>query len=387
MAIKTNTWSTPDDFPGDDTQMVQACVDAAQPGTEMRFPRQYVVSSEIDFVGKLNLVVAGPGGINFIGTNTQRSALSLVGADALTFRDFKVHSSGQAFPPRAIIAIGRKEGSYQGSRCQFHGSVIDGYATDAGVYSIASEVCTWKENYISLHGGGGKKTVYISQQDDLGLGGIKAETYLTGWWANNTIANASEDEDAAALFIYGRGETGNLSFRDNYLTGKNGSAIEVFGGKPSQAYGPFVFDHCYMESNSNLTQFVKFNAEGDIVTWMSGLKFRDCYGLGPAEWFFYSADNVILSRSTFDSNLANEDSSFYGLEYTTLNEHYGNIEARYVANYCYGFVNRAAGGSVFNPGSGYANILADKGRLILSGTNNVRYRIEIVDGIVTAVPH
>ena len=288
----------------EDNVALQSIIDNVPNGTKLLIPGVCKVTGELSFSNKHYLTLEGlswsnngtpitSSGILCYG-NGGRSCLWLVGSTYLTMRNIEI-SSIATTPPKAVIAIGRNA-SGASSFNLFDHIRVTGYATQALVYSIAAEINTWNTPSLQLVGGGAKYVFYTSQVDDLSLGGLTGSTNLSLFMNNFHIWNLVADDNAAGIYINGRGSTGDMYFRNGSGATEQGAAIQinVVNDADDTAFGPFVFESIRMENTGTTTYGIRLTADAGVSNpTVQRLTARDL-NFDPSDSLIYSQDGITL---------------------------------------------------------------------------------------------
>ena len=315
--VDVRTFGAVCDGSTDDHDALQDAIDAAPNGTKLLIPGVCAFTGELDFSGKTYITVEGmswanngtpatASGLKHLGGNA-RSALWLVGATYFTLRNLEIYSTSTT-PPKVVLALGRSDAGSYGWH-SFDHVRITGYATQALVYSIASEVNTWNAVAMQLEGGGGKYVFYTSQSDSLSVspGDFTASTNLSLFMNNFWIWNLVDDADAAAIYINAAGSTGDMYFRHGSGASRKGSHIQinVVDDGADAASGPFVFDGIRMEDETTIGiphgMLLTSAAAAAVV---DGLQLSNSSLLG-TDSVLYAEDGITLDGLTMRGNKSN----------------------------------------------------------------------------------
>jgi hypothetical protein len=313
-----------------DTAAIQAAVAAAAPGADIFLGRPnatYVLSEPISFAGKTGISLTAPATehvkLNFIGTGNQAAVVSLVGARGITLRNVHIYAANAADPPKCGLTLGRSSVDSFGQH-KMENVWVSGFYSHAAVYWIASEENRWGDGLIQVDGGAAKYTLYISQADDLTVGGFTASTMLSCWFHGvklfrRTAYAGVGDDDCALIFIKARGATGDLSFRDCFAATTAGALVRFHvpdqNPDPDVGHGPFVFDGIRVENLGTLSNGQKFGVYVDGVTG-AVLRGLDCRRIthgnlaAAGSYAVYGVDDVTLQDCAFHGTLpVKEDGS------------------------------------------------------------------------------
>ena len=183
-------------------------------------------------------------------TGSTGVALSLIGAGYIGFHNFTINTQNNTNPPFGALAVGRPDNVNSYGDHDFDKVWVEGYATGALVYCVASEGTVWTKPNIRLYGGGAKYALYISQDDSLSLGGLRFETMLGFTMTGAQITTAYTGLDGAAVYIDGKISTGNISIRDSYIqyASGHGTTIHSNGTGANAVNGPITLDSIRYES-------------------------------------------------------------------------------------------------------------------------------------------
>jgi hypothetical protein len=318
---------------------MQEAVDILQPGDVLYISGIYDVTSEVSFAGKDHITVMGDeyqsSRISYTGSGG-RSVVSLIGARHITFKDIEIHSANNVSPPKAVLILGRLNSSVSYGYHRFERFSVRGYASQALVYSVASEVNSFDNAFFYLDGGGAKYAIYMSEQDDLGLAGLSPSSNLSLWFKHCYIENRSTDVDAAGFYINGRGATGDIVFRDGYIATNNGSAIQINTNSDAEASGPYIFSTIRAEpigESKGYRYMFRLTKSGNGAAGLYRVFVEYCNSSNPdAAHFMYAENNVNLLISSSHDNSAQQGSSFHSGSFLYMNENYGDIIFRDQAN-------------------------------------------------------
>jgi hypothetical protein len=317
---------------------MQEAVDILQPGDVLYISGIYDVTSEVSFAGKDHITVMGDeyqsSRILYTGSGG-RSVVSLIGARHITFKDIEIHSANNVSPPKSALILGRLNSSVSYGYHRFERFSVRGYASQALVYSVASEVNSFDNAFFWLDGGGARYAFYTSEQDDLDLTGFSPSSNLSLWFKHCYIGNVSTHNDAAGFYINGRGATGDIVFRDGYIAANNGAAIQINTNSGADAGGPYIFSTIRAEpyGSSGYDYMFRFSKSGNGKAGLYRVFVEYCNSANPDETnFMYADDNVNLLMSSFHDNSSQQGSSFYSGSFLYMNENYGDIIFRDQAN-------------------------------------------------------
>lgn len=291
-------------------------------GMKIVFSGRYLTTTELDFGGLSHVSFEGlvgkeGNGIYCTGAGI-RSVFSLEGSDYITLRNFEIYSAGT---PDVILLLSRS-GAGGAGKHYIDNMTIKGAAEVAVVYCIGSEENVWTSINIGLDSGSAKYTVYISVTDDLGVG-TAGGTMTTGWWIGGRIysSNAAAVATDALIYIKGRGNAlGDLTFRDLYMVGMNGSAIRLSSTDTFQIEG-LLFDQIRFEDSIPVGMDHHFyfeNANAGVMCYPSRITIQNCNGRPYAGSFIYTDDFVMLTDSVIMKNYAPDGYDIYRAQRLTV---------------------------------------------------------------------
>ena len=327
----------------DDGAALNSIIDNVPNGYKIILPGVCKTTVEIDFAGKDGLVVEGKGwptngspvtssGIYYAG-NAGRSAVSLAGARDITFRDFEISSSATT-PPKTLLLLGRTSGGSFGTHNIDHVK-IKGYATQALVYSIASEGNVWGNGtYFNLDGGGGKYVYYTSFQDNLALGGLTSSTNTTTFMSHLIVGHSDPSPANSATFYIQTTDANATDFklRDvlvaNGGTGGSGSSyIEINMAGSGGPFGKIVFDGFHAEGGAP-TYGLKLTTDSGTYRTLTGLTLINSALNSVTTNFLYGSDNTNMSFCNIEYNYYSKPSSVYDFDLNRLQYNLQNFTVR-----------------------------------------------------------
>mgnify|MGYP001575669333 CR=1 FL=1 len=326
----------------DDGAALNSIIDNVPNGYKIILPGVCKTTVEIDFAGKDGLVVEGKGwptngspvtssGIYYAG-NAGRSAVSLAGATNITFRDFEISSSATT-PPKALLLLGRTSGGSFGTHNIDHVK-IKGYATQALVYSIASEGNVWDGGtYLNLDGGGAKYLYYTSFQDNLALGGLTSSTNTTTFMAHMIMGLSDPIANSANIYIQTTDANAtDFKIRDSLIgnggTGGAGSSyVEINMAGTGGPFGRILIDGLHAEGGAP-TYGLKITTDGGTIRALNSLTLVNSTMSSPATNFIYGADNTTINLSKIEYNYNSPASSVYNMSFTKLQYDKTNFTVR-----------------------------------------------------------
>jgi hypothetical protein len=354
VTFKTKPWidvkaygAVCDDSTNDATAL-QAAITAMAAGDTLYIPGICRTATELSFAGKSNIRIIGN---EFLGsrityTGSGRSAVSLLGASSVTMRDLEILTSNSGSAPKAALILGRTSAASFGTH-RFERVSVRGYATQALVYNVASELNSFDNVFFTLDGGGALHTYYQSEQDDLGLTGFTNSSCLSNMFTHSVIVNTSTNASASGIYIYARGATGHFTFKDGYIAAAGGSAIEIFA---VGATGPFDIQAVRGESYSGTGYAYFLKLSGDYIY---DVFVKNCDSSNVYETnFIYAVNSHALYTSSFEDNKAAHASSLYDGSYIFIRDSGSSYAFRSQANNSMGL---ALGTNTINLGSSAGN--------------------------------
>ncbi|MBV9768027.1 MAG: hypothetical protein JOZ32_00515, partial [Bryobacterales bacterium] len=162
-----------DDGITDNTTAINNLFRSAPAGATIFFPclgtGTYNVTGQINFASNLTYQMGSATSCEIASSYSGSIAFNFVGAGYFSMTNFHLNGANSSSPPQAVAVFGASS-SVPGSFIAFNHVQIDGYASQALVYSIGSEVQTWTNgSRFVLNGGGAKYVLYNSSSDDLSV--------------------------------------------------------------------------------------------------------------------------------------------------------------------------------------------------------------------------
>jgi hypothetical protein len=271
------------------------------------------------------------------------AAFAITGVGYVTIDSLSLETAS-THPPGSVLELGRVKG--YASLNSILNSTIDGYATKAIVYSQASENNIWLNDTFIIRGGGARYVFYTTGYDDLGIcAGCKEETNLSLYLENFVILEYVKDAKITAIADHVGLGSGDHYFERGYI-GLNHDARSIgleFISARGLNSGVSIKD-IRIENGGYGLYFTKkdqstlhsLNIEG--VTWDSNVGYSLALSGTPDQTYFaYGDDGLTLDLFTMSHDVANRHgatgpSSFDSMTNSTLNESYGTISIRNMAN-------------------------------------------------------
>ena len=212
---------------------------------------------------------------------------------------------------------------------------IKGYATQALVYSIASEGNSWGgQTQLLLDGGGAKYAYYNSFQDNLALGGLSTSTNTTNFMEHMTIGVADPSVTNSATFYI---QTTNLYashfvFRDMLIAnggagGTGSSYFEINMAGAGGPYGKIVLDGIYAEGGTP-KYGLRVSTDAGTARTLTGLTLVNSALNSASVAFLYGEDNTTISDSNIENNYIATASSVYNFDFNKLQYRLQNFTVR-----------------------------------------------------------
>lgn len=259
----------------DSTAAILRAVAALRTGQQLYFPCTngylYHVSSPISFAGLQQVQIQGASagcGMLYSSSRSQPYAFNFVGASNINIRNinFDVASGNQ--PPSVVVLLGRTSSNAWSGLLRFNNVQVQGYATKAIVYSIASEQNTWIEPTIVLRGGGALYAFYTSSHDDLNVNNLPTSSNLSVWMQNFNLVDWSSGIDSSHSLVFDNGWSsgaGSHTYRDGYLSSYNGTAFTINADQGTIAWMGLSIDSNRFENGYQMFEFSGGGSFGDIA--------------------------------------------------------------------------------------------------------------------------
>jgi hypothetical protein len=240
----------------DDTVAIQAAINSLPSrGGIVTFPAgKFRTTAKITVKSFVTLQGAGKfggssvydqGSTTIYGNHSGTAILSLVGSISCTISDLALQSVEGGPYPQSGLLLGRSTAASAGYHSIKRISVYGSF-TVANIYSIASEDNYWEDINVWNYGQStGKHCFYTS----IGNSNVTmTEPLVTSSNIDNVFVrfffvNASEDADAACIYLDNAEGMGSWSFLGGYLTAAAGSYVTIANGYVDglSALGPFTF--------------------------------------------------------------------------------------------------------------------------------------------------
>jgi hypothetical protein len=249
-AIKTGTSSY------DTTSAIQAAINSLPArGGIVTFPAgKFRTTAKITVKSYVTLQGAGKfggtsaydqGSTTIYGNHSGTAILSLVGSISCTISDLCLQSVEGGPYPQSGLLLGRSTSASAGYHSIKRISVYGSYQV-ANVYSIASEDNYWED--INLWNYGQSTGIHCFYTSIGNSNATMTEPLVTSSNIDNVFVrfffvNASENANAACIYIDNAEGMGSWSFLGGYLTAAAGSYVTIANGYVDglSALGPFTF--------------------------------------------------------------------------------------------------------------------------------------------------
>ncbi len=206
--------------------------------------------------------------LEYIGSNSAPYAFSFAGAELVDIRNMDFFSTNYGVVPQSVLLLGRLSSNTQSGGFKFNDVRVEGYATKAIVYSIASEENQWLNPTIILNGGGALYAFYTSCSDDFGLHNLATASNLSLWMQSFHLMDFSSSIDPTHALIADVGSSsgaGNHTYRDGYLASAGGTAFEFSSpGTGSIAWMALTVDSNRFENGYQMFDFTGGGSFGDV---------------------------------------------------------------------------------------------------------------------------
>lgn len=275
VAVNVESYGAVANGSTDNSAAINNALAVLKQGQTLWFPctagSYYNVKSPINF-GSLqykSLAASGPGCyLNYVGSSPSNYAFSFVGAEAADIRNLDFMTSNSGTCPQTTLLLGRTTSNTQSGQLKFENVRVEGWATKAIVYSIASEEDQWINPTIILNGGGALYGFYTSGSDDLGIGNLPTASNLSLWMHNFHLYDFSPSIDPSHALIVDVGTssaTGNHTFRDGYLGSTNGTGFQIVStGSRMIAWMALTIDSNRFENGYQMFNFTGEGSFGNI---------------------------------------------------------------------------------------------------------------------------
>jgi hypothetical protein len=320
---------------------VQAAINTLKEGETLLFPcvngGRYIVKSPIDFGALRHVTLQGTDrtcGLFYSSSRSNTYAFSLAGADSVTFENLRLFSVSNTIYPKVVLLMGRLSSNSGSAHHVFDKVQIDGYATKALVYNIASEEDAFTNIFLILNGGGAKYVYYTSNSDDLRIASLALASNLSVWFSHFHIDDYSADLDATHSLVYIHNQSsagGDEVWRDGYFGQGEGpeekhlaSAVTIHADKGAGNSQRTTFDSNRYE---NGLIFFHIDAAGGSVSdlRLTNNSFATAAKTG---YFLYASPGSTLSNVYLSDNETGytQDHSLVGLTSAL-----GRLQNSYVA--------------------------------------------------------
>jgi hypothetical protein len=240
----------------DDTAAIKAAIDSLParggiitfPAGKFRTTAKIVVKSYVTLQGTGKLGGAGAydqGSTTIYGDHSGTAILSLVGSVSCTISDLCLQSVQGGPYPQSGLLLGRSTSASAGYHSIKRISVYGSYQV-ANVYSIASEDNYWED--INLWNYGQSTGIHCFYTSIKNSNATMTEPLVTSSNIDNVFVrfffvNASQNANAACIYLDNGEGMGSWSFLGGYLTAAAGSYVTIANGYVDglSAIGPFTF--------------------------------------------------------------------------------------------------------------------------------------------------
>jgi hypothetical protein len=390
LMVNVETYGAVADGNTDNSSAINKAIAALHQGQTLFFPctagLYYKVGSPINF-GSMHyesIEGSGPGCyLLYSGKSSQPYAFSFVGAEVVDVRNMDFYSNF-GIAPETILMLGRPNANAQSGQFKFISDRIEGYATKAIVYSIASEEDAWIDPTIIVNGGGALYGFYTSSTDDLGIDNLPTASNLSLWMQNFHLYDFSPSIDETHVLIYDEGwnsGAGNHTYRDGYLASANGTAFTFASvGADTIAYMGLTVDSNRFENGYQMFNFTGGGSFGDISLTNNKSSGVSHYMINLPTTCFdctFQGNNILAGDSAV--------SSFGTLSNSYVSESYPFTVTQSVNSYVF---NRAAGAvQIGSTGSQPACSASAEGTLWYAKGVGTLELCEIQSGKYTWVKH
>ena len=218
----------------------------------------YKTSKQIRLPGGIRLVGAGKRSTIILGQHKDAAVINMKGASRCTLENLQIKADG----PKTALLLGRTlvpnigvpsgKAPNPGGEHRFTDLLVTGKATEALVYSIASEVNLWEQcNFRLDEKATAKHVFYTSRRDDLGIDDLPdcvntVHTFVSCSFINARGPVGDDHEQIDALYINTAGIQYALFLNCYFVTGAGCYVrISVETHEPDTSYrGPIRFIGC-----------------------------------------------------------------------------------------------------------------------------------------------
>jgi len=356
----------------DDTNAILAALavvssSSSNTGSEVYFPCQppnnsYLVTSPINFPSNVTIRGDQTTGcrIHYKATGQNLYAFGLHASDSVTIRDIKLYSddtgASGVVAPKIGLMLSRQTDGVAAGHHQIHDMSISGWASQALVYSIASEENSWFSVGLYLSGGGAKYVFFTADNDFLNICGGQCPTSSNFvMWLKDMhivmfpVGNVVPDVTAAGFFDVLDPSSGDHILQDSFIgisnpstpiLNRHGSCVRFhpYAGGSYSGTG-FSVKNSRCEGGDQMFYFEKDAAatsgNPSIFTDMSLI--RNSFagvnnGSTGTGFLYYAEDNTQLYRVHLEDNIAQETpqpSSLYSAsECNIIDMNDGNLTFR-----------------------------------------------------------
>jgi len=161
-------------------------------------------------------------GSRIIAYHTGKCTLSLIGSLNCVIESLSIEADTSARPKVGLI-LGRSSAASAGGHT-FISMTVTGYYQYFGVYNIASEENTFVSCYLvpytAIYGG-----LYMAQGESvITIGGLTGSSMTANTFIGGVIGNVDGTAGSASIYLDCGAAFGHISFFNNYMTQKAGSA-------------------------------------------------------------------------------------------------------------------------------------------------------------------
>jgi len=299
-----------------DTAAIQAAINAAPSGSTLLFPCRaaggdYLITSPLIFNGKTRMTIEGVTNsgyscdISFSATSSYNSVVNLVGAWYLSFENIVIDSANASNVPQTVLLLGRASSTAAAGNMIFQNVNVEGYATKALVYSVASEENSYNNVGFFLNGGGAKYVYYTSTSDDLGVDSLPTASDLSVWFSNSIMSDFSSSIDPTHSLVYIAGQAGGDSvWRDGYFASASGTAVTINAANGVTYQGALTFDSNRFE---NGYQFFDLGTGGGTIDDLRIM--RNTFASTGGSYMINASSTTTLVDADISDNIIQNDPS------------------------------------------------------------------------------
>ena len=304
MIINVNDYGAVPDGKTDNTKALDKAFSDAPDGSEIYFPcfgaATYHVSQQLNFKSYRTYRGGGKPGCTIESSYSGNSAFNFVGVDSYAVIGLRFYTSNSTHPPKTSINLGRSSPEMAAGHSTWERVQVNGFASEALLYSIGSEENRFFDPIFLLNGGSAKYIFYTSDSDSLEICSCPqaSDTDIRVYGAHiEDLTPANADHE---LVHIGGQETGDISFNGGFGSVWNGTGFVFAPAADSGLQGSITVQDFRIE---HADQFARFTGTQVNNVRLIG---NTLYSPVEARYFAYSPSTVLFG-ALFEGNVIETD--------------------------------------------------------------------------------